>query len=93
MAERIKLFRSGETRAGATAADDVEATALTGNEVLECDASGQIRISDIMDVVNAMNDRLVNLEAVVTNIDVNYAKIKTRRSGNILYMTDDGTNP
>lgn len=90
MADRIVLLTNSQEPAVTANTEEYE---ITGNEVILCDSTGRVRISDIMAAMNVMNDTLVNLEATVTNIDVNYAKIKTRRSGSILYMTDDGTNP
>ena len=63
---------------------------------ISCDSNSQIQVSDILTAVNENNTAIGDVNTAVNNIVSvvnNNAKIKTRRAGNILYMTDNGTNP
>jgi len=61
--------------------------------ILKCDKYHRIKVKDIIGSVNKNHQDIHNLTQIVNNINNNYAKLKTRRNKNILYMTDDGTNP
>ena len=63
---------------------------------IECGPTNEINVATIIAAINANNESLKELNTeiqAITTILANMSKIKTRRDANILYMTDDGTNP
>ena len=87
MAEPISLITSTDSTPA-----DIDAVNGPVGDALVCDDQNRIRVSDIIDEINNNIQRLEDVEGDITIIN-NYAKIKTRRVGNVLYMTDDGSNP
>ena len=50
-------------------------------------------ISSLENSLSAIDQRLTLVEQTTNELYNEYAKLKTRRDGNKLYMTDNGTNP
>jgi len=59
---------------------------------LKCDSNGEIEIGQIISTINKIIVLLKQFEECCDHLKT-ALRVKTLREGNILYMTDDGTEP
>jgi len=59
---------------------------------IKCDASGEVSVQAILDMINKLIALLKEFEKCCDEVK-EALKIKTLREGNTLYITDDGSDP